>query len=659
MISRYLTKSRFQMAMQCPTKLYYVGKPEYANQKIDDPFLLSLAEGGFQVGALARCHFPNGHNIETNEITETLCATKELMKRQNIVIFEAAFLYQNLFAQVDILVKRGNTLQLIEVKSKSFDSANDGFLTRSGSIASAWKEYLYDVAFQKHVLNSALPGYKIDVYLMMPDKAASCPLDGLNQKFRIIKDEWGRKGVRVSDNLRPEEIEPSILTCLNVNEYCDVIFENSIEYEGEKIIFPHYVKWLADCYVRDEKIMSYPSSACKGCEYQATKEEESAGLKSGFRECWKESLGWEDDDFDGQTVLDIWDFRKKDEFLRNGRVKLDDISIGDISPESDGKPGISASQRRWLQVEKYQNRDRSHWIDIENLSEEMSTWVYPLHFIDFETSMVAIPFYKGRHPYEGIAFQFSHHIVNEDGTIEHKGQYLNVEPGVFPNYNFIRALKNELDMDRGSIFRYSPHENTYLNMIRTQLLQDPHDISDRYELSAFIESITKSTRNSTEEWEGKRCMIDMWELVKRYYYDPAMRGYNSIKYVLPAILNGSSYLQGKYTKPIYGAKNGIPSLNYKDWKWIEYDTEGSVIDPYKLLPKMFRDFTDKENQLLSEDDEIRNGGAALTAYARMQFEDMSDYERSEIINSLLKYCELDTLAMVMIYEGWRDLIYSN
>jgi hypothetical protein len=33
---------------------------------------------------------------------------------------------------------------------------------------------------------------------------------------------------------------------------------------------------------------------------------------------------------------------------------------------------------------------------------------------------------------------------------------------------------------------------------------------------------------------------------------------------------------------------------------------------------------------------------------------MSDYERSEIEAALLKYCELDTFAMVMIYEAWRE-----
>jgi hypothetical protein len=34
---------------------------------------------------------------------------------------------------------------------------------------------------------------------------------------------------------------------------------------------------------------------------------------------------------------------------------------------------------------------------------------------------------------------------------------------------------------------------------------------------------------------------------------------------------------------------------------------------------------------------------------------MSDYERSEIQKALLKYCELDTMAMVMIWEGLKDL----
>lgn len=77
----------------------------------------------------------------------------------------------------------------------------------------------------------------------------------------------------------------------------------------------------------------------------------------------------------------------------------------------------------------------------EELKEVMDKWKFPLHFIDFETSTVALPFSKGRKPYEQVAFQFSHHIYYENGKIEHKDQFINGTPGEFPNFKFIRALK--------------------------------------------------------------------------------------------------------------------------------------------------------------------------------------------------------------------------
>ncbi len=242
--------------------------------------------------------------------------------------------------------------------------------------------------------------------------------------------------------------------------------------------------------------------------------------------------------------------------------------------------------------------------------------------------------------------------------MEHFGEYLNTERGVFPNYKFVRALKAQLENDDGTIFRYSNHENTFLNMIYRQLQADPRDIADREELCAFIRSITQAVKGSGKQWIGERNMVDMWEIVKRYYYDPATNGSNSIKQVLPAILNSSTFLQDKYSKPIYGTPDGIPSFNFKDWQWIKIK-DGKVTDPYKMLPKMFQDISEKDMSILSDHDELRDGGAALTAYARMQFEEMSDYEREEIRQALLKYCELDTMAMVMIYEGWKDLLLQQ
>jgi len=74
---RYLTKSRFKLATECPTKLFYTGKSKYANQNLDDSFLLALADGGFQVGDLAKCYFLGGHDIKTLDYDEALAETNE------------------------------------------------------------------------------------------------------------------------------------------------------------------------------------------------------------------------------------------------------------------------------------------------------------------------------------------------------------------------------------------------------------------------------------------------------------------------------------------------------------------------------------------------------------------------------------------------------
>jgi len=653
---RYLTKSRFKLATECPTKLFYTKKIKYADQKLDDAFLLALADGGFQVGELAKLYFPGGHDIKSLDYDTSLAQTNALLALDQVTIYEAAIATESLFIRADILVKDGDHLSLYEVKSKSYDgSGGTSFTNRNETISASWKSYLYDVAFQKYVIKESFPEYTVSAHLMMADTSSVCSTDGLNQKFRLMTDGRGRKFVQVSKNLTDEDLSSPILITVNVDDLCTKIYEGLDGDQGLGLPFVDRVTYFAEHYASDTKIVSPITSECATCEFTTTEEEDKNGLSSGKKECWKERLGWDDEDFASPTVLDIWNFRNKDKLIQNAKIKLSDVSEFDINPTEDDRLGLSASQRQWLQVQKSRTNDSSAWIDKVNLRQEINSWTYPLHFIDFETSMAAIPFNKGRHPYEGIAFQFSHHIVKRDGEVEHAGQYLNATPGVFPNYEFVRELKAQLEHDNGSIFRYSNHENTYLNMIYRQLQSDTSSIADAAELCPFIKTISTSVNLSEEQWDGKRTMVDMCEMVKRYYYDPATKGSNSIKKVLPAILNSSDFLKDKYSKPIYGSVGGISSLNFKDWQWLTFK-DGKVVDPYKTLPKMFSDVSDKDMSLLSSVNELRDGGAALTAYARMQFEEMSDYERQEIRIALLKYCELDTMAMVMLYEGWKDLL---
>lgn len=664
-MARYLTKSRFKLAMECPTKLYYTDKPDrYANQKTDDAFLQALAEGGYQVGELAKAYYPGGYTIETLDYDEAIRQTNELLSQDQAIIFEAAFRSRNLFVRADVVVKKGNELEIIEVKSKSNDSnGSDSMQNKAGKIASAWLPYVQDVAFQKYVVSQAWPDYVVYASLMTADKDTVCPTDGLNQKFRINK-QGKRKFVIQTQPLTAEEFSHRILRKDPVDDLCAMVYEEAYELPdlpGVNVGFAELVEYLSDHYARNEKIRPEPKPDCKTCEFRTKETGDDQKLLSGFQECWREALNWQDDDFRDPTIFDIGRLHctKKNKFFADGRIKLSDISSFDIpvKPSDSGKTGLSLSQRQHLQLEKAQAQDASCYIDRDNLKREMDSWVYPLHFIDFETAMAAIPFNKDLHPYEGIAFQFSHHVVYEDGRIEHKGQYLSAAPGFFPNFDFVRALKRELENDQGSIFRYSFHENTFLRQIRDQISSQNPELPDREELCRFIDSITEvpGLTSRLPKIRGPRNMIDLCELVSRFYDDPAMKGSTSIKKVLPSILNNSVYLQEKYSKPIYGASDGIKSLNYHGKVWVEFEND-RVKDPYKLLRKLFNDLPDEEIELMSDDESINQGGAAAMAYYRMQSEDMSDYERRELQQSLLEYCELDTLAMVMLYEGWRDMM---
>jgi hypothetical protein len=150
-------------------------------------------------------------------------------------------------------------------------------------------------------------------------------------------------------------------------------------------------------------------------------------------------------------------------------------------------------------------------------------------------------------------------------------------------------------------------------------------------------------------------MIDLWKVVKDYYYDPYTKGSNSIKDVLPAVLNSSLFLKNRYQEEL---KNiNLTSKNFDDNQIFLKFKDGELINPYKLLPPLFDNWTQDEiDNIISGLEGISDGGAALTAYGKLQFEEISERERGEIERALLKYCELDTLAMVMIYEAWREMI---
>ena len=98
---------------------------------------------------------------------------------------------------------------------------------------------------------------------------------------------------------------------------------------------------------------------------------------------------------------------------------------------------------------------------------------------------------------------------------------------------------------------------------------------------------------------------------------------------------------------IYNIMNMLISNKLKDIAILK--AQGKPDSPYKDLPPVFNNYDLHTLDLLYGDEELANGGAAMTAYAYMQFGEMSDLEREKIKEALLRYCKLDTEAMVWIY----------
>jgi hypothetical protein len=639
-----LTKSRFKIGAECPTKLYYNDRKEFGNKKSQDEFLKALAEGGFQVGELAKLYYPGGIEVATLDKADAIAQTNELLKRENVTIFEAAIAYDNYLIRIDVLEKTGNVVNLVEVKAASFDSSEkfecfDKNLLKKGEyrLTREWGPYVLDVAFQAFVLKKAFPQMLVKPYLMLADQSKAASIDGIHQLFLIERDSAGRTRARVSDEGLGRDLGRQLLSLLPLEREVDIVHKNAkLDWAGG---FENLVNLLSSL-LKEDKIHSPTVGAhCKGCEFRIDHERFDVGTQSGFQKCWIEARKLEPAAFKKEFVFDIWDFRGSKAAISDGTIFAHQLTEDDLKMKSrdDDKLGLSRTERQWTQVQAIKNNDTNVHFDRDGLRAEIEDYKYPRHFIDFETATVAIPFHRGRRPYEQLAYQFSHHVLHADGRIEHRTEYLDTRRNVFPNFDFVRALKKALEGDDGVIFRFAAHENTVLKQIHRQLADSNE--ADRDQLMKWIESITTTSKDDDEQWTPTRQFIDMRDLTLRFYFLPETRGSNSIKKVLPAMLN----VCGK-------------ELVAKFPDWIQFDDAGQVIDPYKLLPPIFNDVDQSEleriENLLVEKEDLNDGGAALIAWSRMQFTEMSDVERDAIRKALLRYCGLDTLAMVMIWEWW-------
>ena len=647
-----LSKSRFKLALECPTKVFYSLDRRYVNAKDDDEFLAALADGGFQVGELAKRMFtaedPAAVEVTARDHDQQVRQTAELLAHKNVTIFEGTVRHGDYLVRVDVLRKRGDVVELIEVKSKSFKAGQEAFRGSRGNLTAEWRPYFFDVAFQTWVFGQAYPALAVRPSLLLIDPRVTCAVDGLGAAIRVTRGAANGRHVQVTVDpaLNLVNQRSPLLTLHDVTEEVDGIVGGMVEVPSGTYAFTDFVREMADTVAAGRKAEPVVSVACKKCEYYCEPGERTDDVRSGFAECIEQRFPGRGEVPRSATVFALFNDRGKAgvRALAHGKVRLSDLDDSDVG-EEESAVEISLAHRHRLQIEEARGGGEAGKFVLreESLLQAFASWTFPLHFIDFETSRPVLPFVAGRRPNQQLLFQFSHHVLDADGRLEHRTECLVAAPGVVPNAAVVRALRDALSKDTGTVLHWWDHERTVLKDMRDELRSSAEP--DRDELVAFIGSLIDGGNGARAR------LVDMGRpLVAKVAFFAGTDGRSSIKKVLPSVLAQSEYLRQRYSQPLYGTAD-MPSLNFPadGWVWWRKGADGRVVDPYELLGHLLPDADLDAVARAAEEDEsssfVANGGAAMVAYGLLQQPDLPASERARLEGQLKRYCELDTLAM--------------
>ena len=116
-----LSKSTFIRGLQCEKSLFLY-KHHYRLKDPTPPSLQAVFDQGTNVGLLAQELFPNGVDASPEnhfKMVESVGKTLNFISQGETIIYEATFLYNNILAALDILVKDQEGWKAYEVKSST------------------------------------------------------------------------------------------------------------------------------------------------------------------------------------------------------------------------------------------------------------------------------------------------------------------------------------------------------------------------------------------------------------------------------------------------------------------------------------------------------------------------------------------------------------
>ncbi len=652
-----LSKSRFKLALECPTKVYYSLDKHYVNANDSNDLLKSLAFGGFQVGELAKAMYraedPDAIEIEGNQTTQ-ISQTLNLITRESVTLFEPTFLDDNLLARIDILKKRGRVIDVIEVKSIGWDRHTYslvGKTARSDPLTPAWRSYVFDLAFQHFLLSRRLPellgtnDFELRPWLLLLDKNARSSVAGLSFQFPIVGEGRHARAVTSASFDVSSLTEPLLIPVAASDAVSLVLKNHTSRRKQSNVDFEALIRKTASAIRNDERIAPIVSAQCKSCEFYTTTT--TSLQKSGWMECMTHHFQTTEVPRREDSVFALYRTGPVDDLVARGRLWLRDISADELPEADPDTQAITLERRHRLQRAEAIGKSESIHINIAAIAAALRSFKFPLHFIDFETARPALPYYIGHHPYQTILFQFSHHVMEEDGSIRHASEFLQYDPNTSPNIDAVRALKSALGADNGTVLHWYHHERTVLREIAEEIeTLQPRDAQD---LLQFLATLGMQ--------KGAGRLVDFGRLMEEQVFLAGTQGSSSMKRFLPAVLNSSKFLQDKYSRPIYGTQL-ISSKNFRQMTWITTD-DTAIRDPYHLLKPIFQDANLSEALDALEQTEgpvVANGAAAMMAYESL-IEGKCD--EPSLSNELKRYCELDTLGMVFVAEWIYELVRGS
>ena len=198
-------------------------------------------------------------------------------------------------------------------------------------------------------------------------------------------------------------------------------------------------------------------------------------------------------------VAGMWRSKKFEKY-NEGKVSFEDLLYEDLNP-------------KYLEQVDFEVNDKGPKINKAAIARTLDSLEYPLYFIDYETYNQPIPEVEGTKPYQQLPFQYSLHIIEEEGApIEHKEFLAEVDDEDFIRH-FAEDMISNLPED-GSVIVYNKAFESSVNRKIGELYPE------------FADEMARINHN----------MVDfMVPFKNRDYYMKEMEGSYSIKYVLPAL----------------------------------------------------------------------------------------------------------------------------